>query len=106
MPIRVFKLLGVEMLIVTNAAGGLNPDYKVGDIMMIKDHVNFPGFGGESFLRGPNDERYFESLKLFACPTVMIFMKLTFRSVVNVKLFIFGQGFELIRNEKVKGPLQ
>jgi len=58
MPIRVFKLLGVEMLIVTNAAGGLNPDYKVGDIMLIKDHINFPGFAGESFLRGPNDERF------------------------------------------------
>lgn len=58
MPVRVFKLLGVEMLIVTNAAGGLNPDYKVGDIMILKDHVNFPGFAGESFLRGPNDERF------------------------------------------------
>lgn len=57
MPIRVFKLLGVEMLIVTNAAGGLNPDYKVGDIMIIKDHVNFPGFAGESVLRGANEPR-------------------------------------------------
>jgi purine-nucleoside phosphorylase len=58
MPVRVFKLLGVEMLVVTNAAGGLNPEYKVGDIMIIKDHVNFPGFGGESPLRGANDERF------------------------------------------------
>lgn len=57
MPIRVFKLLGVEMMVVTNAAGGLNPNYRVGDIMIIKDHVNMPGLSGESFLRGPNDER-------------------------------------------------
>jgi len=58
MPVRVFKLLGVEILIVTNAAGGLNSTYKVGDIMLLKDHFNFPGFGGDSALRGPNDERF------------------------------------------------
>ena len=59
MPVRVFKLLGIEVLIVTNAAGGLNTSFKVGDVMLIKDHFNFPGFGGDSALRGPNDERYF-----------------------------------------------
>jgi len=36
MPVRVFKLLGIEMMIVTNAAGGIHPDYKVGDIMILK----------------------------------------------------------------------
>jgi purine-nucleoside phosphorylase len=58
MPVRVFKLLGIEILIVTNAAGGLNKEYKVGDIMIIKDHLNFPGMGGDSALRGPNDDRF------------------------------------------------
>ncbi len=55
MPIRVFKLMGVQFLIITNAAGGLDYDFKTGDIMIIKDHVNFPGFAGVSPLRGPND---------------------------------------------------
>lgn len=54
---RVFKLMGVETLILTNAAGGLNQDYKVGDVMIIKDHINMPGFAGISPLVGPNDER-------------------------------------------------
>ncbi|XP_068197054.1 purine nucleoside phosphorylase-like [Antennarius striatus] len=58
LPIRVFKLLGVETMIMTNAAGGLNDDYKVGDIMMIIDHINFPGFAGNNPLFGPNDERF------------------------------------------------
>ncbi|KAG7333196.1 hypothetical protein KOW79_003331 [Hemibagrus wyckioides] len=57
-PVRVFFLLGVETLIVTNAAGGLNSNYKVGDIMMIKDHINIPGFAGQNPLCGPNDERF------------------------------------------------
>lgn len=53
-PIRVMKALGVETLIVSNAAGGMNKDYKVGDIVIIHDHINlFP----EHPLRGRNDER-------------------------------------------------
>uniref|UniRef100_A0A4W5M6K4 purine-nucleoside phosphorylase n=1 Tax=Hucho hucho TaxID=62062 RepID=A0A4W5M6K4_9TELE len=42
-PVRVSTLLGVETLIVTNAAGGLNPKFNVGDIMLIRDHINMPG---------------------------------------------------------------
>ena len=39
-PMRVMKVMGIETLFVSNAAGGLNPSYKVGDLMMIKDHIN------------------------------------------------------------------
>ena len=39
-PIRVMKLLGVENLLVSNAAGGMNPAFKVGDLMIIRDHIN------------------------------------------------------------------
>lgn len=55
-PIRVMLALGVRMLIVTNAAGGLNPAFKPGDLMLIRDHLNFPGMAGNNPLRGPNDE--------------------------------------------------
>uniref|UniRef100_A0A7M4E045 Purine nucleoside phosphorylase n=1 Tax=Crocodylus porosus TaxID=8502 RepID=A0A7M4E045_CROPO len=57
-PIRVFFLLGVEILIVTNAAGGLNQHFQVGDIMFIRDHINMLGFAGQNPLRGTNDERF------------------------------------------------
>ncbi|RWS13631.1 Purine nucleoside phosphorylase-like protein [Dinothrombium tinctorium] len=58
MPVRVMKLMGVDTLIVTNAAGGINPQFKVGDIMIIRDHINFPGLGGSNPLIGRNDERW------------------------------------------------
>ncbi|OTF71491.1 purine nucleoside phosphorylase-like protein, partial [Euroglyphus maynei] len=57
-PIRAMKGLGVETLIATNAAGGLNEQFNVTDIMMIKDHIFFPGFSGNNPLRGPNDDRF------------------------------------------------
>jgi len=50
-PIRVFSLLGVKNIILTNAAGGINFDYAAGDFMIIRDHINFSGV---SPLRGPN----------------------------------------------------
>ncbi len=58
LPIRVMIELGIKTLIVTNAAGGLNPDFEPGDLMIIRDHINFPGMAGNNPLRGPNDERY------------------------------------------------
>ncbi|XP_027471618.1 purine nucleoside phosphorylase-like isoform X2 [Zalophus californianus] len=57
-PVRVFFLMGMDTLVVTNAAGGLNPEFEVGDIMLIRDHINFPGFSGVNPLIGPNDERF------------------------------------------------
>lgn len=57
-PIRVLAQLGVKKLIVTNTGGAVDPDYKPGDVMIIKDHVNFPGMAGNSPLRGPNESRY------------------------------------------------
>ncbi|XP_071973074.1 purine nucleoside phosphorylase-like isoform X2 [Engystomops pustulosus] len=57
-PVRVFSLLGVDTLIVTNAAGGINSNYSVGDIMFIKDHINMPGFCGQNPLRGPNEDGF------------------------------------------------
>ena len=53
-PVRAMQVLGVDTLIVTNAAGGLNPDFHPGDVMLISDHINLIGMGGLNPLRGPN----------------------------------------------------
>ena len=69
------KLIGVESILVTNAAGGLNAMFtvftqlcfcldvsfdcsQVGDIMVLKDHINLPGFACQHPLKGPNDEKF------------------------------------------------
>ncbi len=52
-PVRIMRALGCEYMVVSNASGGLHPDFRVGDVMIIRDHINlFP----EHPLHGPNDD--------------------------------------------------
>jgi purine-nucleoside phosphorylase len=53
-PVRVMQVLGIEKLIITNAAGGLRAEFSAGDVMLITDHINLIGMAGLNPLRGPN----------------------------------------------------
>ncbi len=55
--VRLLRALGVQTLILTNASGGLNPEFHPGDLMLIRDHIFLPGMAGVHPLRGANDER-------------------------------------------------
>lgn len=54
-PIRVMKLLGIKRLFISNAAGGLNPEFAISDVMIINDHINLQP---ENPLTGPNEEKF------------------------------------------------
>ncbi len=55
LPVRVLKLLGVDTLLISNAAGALHPGFRKGDLMVIEDHINLQG---DNPLIGPNDDRF------------------------------------------------
>eukprot|EP00049_Salpingoeca_infusionum_P025500 m.19745 g.19745 ORF g.19745 m.19745 type:complete len:303 (+) comp8072_c0_seq1:190-1098(+) len=58
LPIRTLCNLGIKVLFVTNAAGGLDASFNVGDLMILTDHLNFPGFACQNPLVGPHDPSF------------------------------------------------
>ncbi len=57
-PLRIMQHVGLDTLIVTNAAGGIRADLRAGDLMLIMDHLNLVGMAGNNPLRGPNDDTF------------------------------------------------
>ncbi len=98
-PIRLFKLLGVETTILTNAAGAINTSYKQGDIMIIKDHIKLMG---ASPLRGENisefGERFFDVTNMYTKKLREIALKCSKKSTLTVHEGIYyyatGPQFE------------
>ena len=101
-PIRVMKRLGVDKLILTNAAGGVNPGFRAGDLMLIVDHLNFVGMAGQNPLIGPNagefgtrfpsmTQAYARSLRKAALVSAQE-LRITLRQ--GVYAFVAGPNFE------------
>ena len=98
-PIRIFKLLGVETIILTNAAGGINLNFKKGDLMIIEDQLSF---FAESVLRGPNlsefGERFIDMSNVYTKEYIEILKpimkKITGKCLTGVYAYMKGPTFE------------
>ena len=94
-PVRVMKFLGIKNLIVSNAAGGLNPNFNVGDIMIINDHINYFPFNP---LRGKNiselGERFPDMSKTYNPELLKIAKKIASKNNIFVQegVYIGSQG--------------
>jgi len=82
-PIRVLSLLGAKTLLLTNAAGGLNPLFAAGSIMVLRDHLNFLG---ENPLRGPNIEAWGPRFPDFSTPYNPGLIKTALDSATHCKI--------------------
>ena len=93
--VRVFKFMGINNLIVTNAAGGINKDFNPGDLMIIKDHI---GFFAPSALRGANiDEfgvRFPDMSKAYNAELIQLCKDAASKEGINVRegVYIFAKG--------------
>jgi purine-nucleoside phosphorylase len=101
-PIRVMIRMGIDVLIVTNAAGGVNPDFDPGDVMLIKDHISLMAMGGNNPLRGPNIDEFGERFPDMSCAYDQELMRLARLSAqekgINMKEGVYvclaGPSFE------------
>jgi purine-nucleoside phosphorylase len=90
-PVRVFKFLGIEYLLISNASGGLNPGFSVGDIMVISDHINlFP----DHPLRGPNIEelgpRFPDMSEVYATSLVNLMNKVGYDNKIDLQNGVYA----------------
>ena len=98
-PIRIFKLLGVETIILTNAAGGINLNFEKGDLMIIEDQLSF---FAESVLRGPNmdefGERFIDMSDVYTKEYIEILKpimkKITGKCLTGVYAYMKGPTYE------------
>ncbi len=90
-PIRVMRKLGVKYLIITNAAGGINPDFSSGDIMIIKDHINLTG---RNPLAGPNDDtlgaRFPDMTEVYDQKLIELAEKAAQKEVIQIKKGVYA----------------
>jgi purine-nucleoside phosphorylase len=85
-PVRVMIRLGIKTLIVTNAAGAINPEYHPGDIMLLRDHISLIAMGGLNPLRGPNIDEFGERFPDMSQPYDLALLNLAYRVAVERKV--------------------
>jgi purine-nucleoside phosphorylase len=89
-PVRVMKFLGVKTLLISNAAGGMNPQFRKGSVMIITDHINLQG---DNPLIGPNDDslgpRFPDMSEPYSKPLIALAEKVALQNKIRVERGVF-----------------
>jgi purine-nucleoside phosphorylase len=102
-PVRIFKELGAELLIINSAAGGLNPHFQAADIMVITDHLNFIG---ENPLRGITDERLGERFPDMSRPYDKDLIRLAVESALDLKISLRQGVYVAVSGPSIETPAE
>ena len=102
LPVRVMQRLGIRTVVLTNAAGGINPDYSAGDLMLITDHLSLLPMTGPNPLRGPNLDdfgpRFPDMSQVYDQELIALAQKVSDEANLNVRRGIYaglsGPSFE------------
>ena len=102
LPIRVMQLLGVQTMMITNAAGGINANYSPGDLVLLTDHIALFAMCGENPLRGPNldefGQRFPDMSQVYDKELIELAMKISDKEGLDCKKGIYiclsGPSFE------------
>lgn len=102
LPVRVMQRLGIQTVVLTNAAGGINPDYSAGDLMLITDHLSLLPMTGPNPLRGPNLDdfgpRFPDMSQVYDQELITLAQKVSDEANLNVRRGIYaglsGPSFE------------
>jgi purine-nucleoside phosphorylase len=103
LPIRVFKLLGIDSLILTNAAGGTAPHLSPGALMAITDHINMMG---ENPLRGPNDERFGQRFPDMTAAYTPAFLEAAHEVAREIGVVLFEGVYMALRGPSYETPAE
>lgn len=102
-PVRVLKFLGIERLIITNASGGINPHFRGGDIVVVKDHINLLP---EHPLRGENDERLGPRFPDMSAPYDPVLYKKTLDIAKKHQIRAFEGVYSVLQGPNLETPAE
>jgi len=103
-PIRVMQRLGIDLIILTNAAGAIAPEYEPGDVMVLTDHIALIGMAGLNPLRGPNLNEFGERFPDMSQPYDHELIKLSQQVAADLKIRLHAGVYVCLSGPSFESP--
>lgn len=103
-PIRVMQRLGIDLIVLTNAAGAIAPDYEPGDVMVLNDHIALIGMAGLNPLRGPNLSEFGERFPDMSQPYDHALIQLSKQVAAELKINLHEGVYVCLSGPSFESP--